>query len=350
MKHYLVALFALLTVFILVADAGDTDGSFLRGLAAHYYKDHTSWKGKWPDEVSVPHTGTRPNDWTFTEYKYSRVEPVVNHLFIRQGWFSVRWKGYFDPSAIDGESSGSELSGQININPNNSAGNEFSVTLPDGRNIVRADLTGGFGGYEGPAVAIHIKPKGNGNQNTLKVSGLVYPILNACTYDIESKKMTVRIFNDKLNPKGVAIGDWWIAIEAETAVILCRDVLPSSPAVGSVELGKAGGSGGAGVESYFEVWADDGCRVYLDGKLIIDSWNACWEESPESIRKSGNVRLSESKHRIVIEYFQGQSLDSDEDNDPMKIFWSCPARRITRQLIPPACFSHKPTDARSPGR
>jgi len=140
MRRSLVILFVFMTVFSLVTVAQETGSAHLRGLVAHYYKDHTNWKDQWPDAVSTPYVEAKPDDWTFTEYKYSRVEPVVNHLFIRQGWFSVRWKGYFDPSAIDDKAGGSEVSGQININPNNSASSEFAVTLPDGRVIAREDL------------------------------------------------------------------------------------------------------------------------------------------------------------------------------------------------------------------
>jgi hypothetical protein len=83
---------AALAMGLLVASANAAD--FEAGLAAHYYKDATHWNGLWPDDTDTPMTD--PKAATFTELKYTRVEPVVNHLFIRSGWFSVRWVGYID--------------------------------------------------------------------------------------------------------------------------------------------------------------------------------------------------------------------------------------------------------------
>jgi len=88
----------------------------------------------------------------------------------------------------------------------------------------------------------------------------------------------------------------------------------------------------------FHIWADDGCRLYIDGKQLIDSWVPTWEKDPKSHRKA-TVKLNPGKHKIVIEYFQGESLKK-KDKDPIKLYWSCPERKIPEQIIPASHFSH----------
>jgi hypothetical protein len=192
----------------ITAFGGDAERGSKTGLVAHYYKDHKYWKGHWPDTVSIPDVD--PKHWTFTEYKYSRVEPLVNHLFARKGWFTVRWVGYLDTSPRTVEKDGKQ-------------------------------------------------------------------------------------------------------------------------------------------EYKFEIFADDGCRLFIDGKMIIDDWKACWEKTPEAHRKSMSIKLLPGKHRIVVEYFQGQSLKS-HDRDPMKLYWSCASRGIPKQIIPASHLSHTEEDKKSTSR
>jgi hypothetical protein len=69
---------------------GNPSDSMQPGLVAHYFRDPIEWDGNWKPRT-VPTVSSK--DWTFRQYEYSRTEPV-NHLFVRRGWFSVRWVGY----------------------------------------------------------------------------------------------------------------------------------------------------------------------------------------------------------------------------------------------------------------
>lgn len=170
------------------------------GLAAHYYQDPVFWEGNWPDSEPVP--GASPLEWTFSTYAFTRPEPLVNHLFVHDGWFTVRWQGW-----------------------------------------------------------LHTHP-------------------------------------------GQTVDD--------------------------DEDGEA--------HYEFTVWADDGCRLMIDGKVLIDSWIACSEGTPAA-RRHAAVRLGKGRHRIVLEYFQGQSLKA-HDADPMRLYWSCASRGIATKIIPATHFSH----------
>lgn len=110
-----------------------------------------------------------------------------------------------------------DISGSININPNNSANNEFTLTTPSGT-VTRDTLAQTYGGYNGPATMVHIKPKGNGNQNTLTVNGAPFSLANSTTYTFISDHMTVALRNDKVK-NGKAMGQWWIDITATDTTI-----------------------------------------------------------------------------------------------------------------------------------
>ncbi len=111
----------------------------------------------------------------------------------------------------------STISGDCNINPSNSSNNEFTLTKSSGGNITRDDLQNGatvtadgtF--YQGGASFLHVKPKGNGNQNGLIIDGAAYALQNANTYDFNGD-MQVRVWNDKVKGNLTAMGHWWITI------------------------------------------------------------------------------------------------------------------------------------------
>jgi hypothetical protein len=175
------------------------------GLVAHYFRDAVNWSGAWPVGKHEPIDA--PSKHTFTTYAYSRVEPLINHHFINEGWFSIRWVGYIDLSA---------------------------------------------------------SAKNKGSNDVAEVC--------------------------------------------------------------------------------FKLWADDGCRLYVDGVCLVDSWISCWEKLPASWRTSPTVRLSDGPHRIVVEYFQGESLVKD-DTDPIKLYWICPKRGADKaQIVPAAYLSHTDAD------
>ncbi len=109
--------------------------------------------------------------------------------------------------------------GQININPNNSSDNEFTVTLSDGSVINRDMLVQDYPGFIGQATLVHVKPKGNGNQNSFTIDGVTVDLENKNTYDIISDYMSVSIYNDNINTNGKAVGKWWISLAAAESTI-----------------------------------------------------------------------------------------------------------------------------------
>lgn len=167
------------------------------GLVASYYSDPEKWDGNWPDDVSIPSVSAL--DWTFSSYAYSRVEPLINHRFVHKGWFSVRWVGFLDTSAVRRET------------------------------------------------------------------------------DENSAEYT------------------------------------------------------------FSVLADDGCRLIVDGVVLIDDWVPCWEKSPQALRIGQPIKLDDGMHSIVVEYFQGQNL-RHADHDPIKLMWSCDGRGIKKAKIISAAY------------
>jgi len=103
----------------------------------------------------------------------------------------------------------------------------------------------------------------------------------------------------------------------------------------NIEPGPAGGPAEVG----FELWMDDGACLFVDGSKLIDSWKACWEKSPDSHRRA-TVTLTPGYHRIVVEYFQGQSLEKD-DKDPAKLYWTIGGKE---QIVPASHLFHTDED------
>jgi len=157
------------------------------------------------------------------------------------------------------------IGGSLNINPNNSSDFEFVLTKPDGSIITRDDLHDSNGEltYAGQATLIRVKPKGNGNQNSITVNGQPYSVHNGDVYIISSLEMTV----DLRNTNEGGNGHWWIDINANNALI-CEE--------GSSEQYNwqwlFGGNPVEGGESY-SVEVPAGTRLSVKGRASYSSWS-----------------------------------------------------------------------------
>lgn len=109
------------------------------------------------------------------------------------------------------------MNGEVNINPNNSA-DQFYITKPDGSQITRDHLHKYGQDYTGPVTVIHVKPKGNANENSITLNGVNYPLLNGHTYDFTGS-FNVHLYNDKY-VNGKAMGHWWIGTEGAVVTVV----------------------------------------------------------------------------------------------------------------------------------
>ena len=331
---------SLFTVMVLSASVVHAEEKYAPGLVAHYFADPVNWEGLWPDSSSIP--GDEPEDWTFTQYRYSRVEPVVNHRFINKGWFSVRWSGLISITGKEeGDSKGGLLSGAININPGRKKGNGDYFSI-DGDVIDADTIREMTADADGIAKVVVLTPKGNANRNGLEVDGFPLPLQNGTKYTFTGEAITYRLYNDK--DKGGALGHWWISLDGVEVVIASDG--GETKRVRQAK-GTSKGKETAPKKKYvFEMLADDGCRLYIDGKRVIDDWNARWEKDPKALRRSKALSLAPGNHDIVVEYFQGQSL-GDDDSDPVQLFWSSTDGKMSRQIVRPEILMHGAVDRSS---
>ena len=328
MKTMLSSVLVFLAV-VMITHGGE---KYSQGLVAHYFVDPVNWNGVWPDSSSIP--GDTAENWTFKQYRYSRVEPVVNHLFVNRGWFSVRWSGSIK---ITGEEEGSPsagvIGGAININPGKKLGRGDGLAI-DGSVVTPETLRALREASEGTAKTIVVTPKGNANRNGIEIDGYPFPMQNGTKYTITGPAISYRIYSDK--EKVGPLGRWWLSLEGSNIVVTGETVVSARKAR----------SARAKKTYIFEMLADDGCRLFIDGKLVIDDWTACWEKEPRALRRSASLKLTPGMHEIVAEYFQGQSLKGD-DADPVSLFWSTADGKLARQIVRPDVLMHGARDRSS---
>lgn len=82
-------------------------------------------------------------------------------------------------------------------------------------------------------------------------------------------------------------------------------------------------------------WGDDGFRIWIDGKLVIDFWVQEWEKE----QTSKEVALSAGLHDIKIEYLQGWG------GAVLKLSWQSANANIAKGVIPEKAFYHAKTPA-----
>ncbi len=276
--------------------------------------------GGLPEDVPILHiefeydymsrrTGKTVHEWDATSESWILTS---DSSFLYDGWNLISEVGRTGP----GEPSTHSIQGTLNINPNNSPQSEFVLTLADGSAITRDDLISSFAGYSGPAAGIHLKPKGSGKQNNLLVDGEPFELDNAATYDITSDSMTVRLYNDRVDKKGKAMGRWFIEIAATNATIVDADTPAPPSAVTnfyvwgldlSGSLQGAGGIGGLlavvqGTNAYFPTFDGNGnVSEYLDASGDIV---AHYEYSPfgETVVSTGPMK-DDFAFRFSTKYF-----------------------------------------------
>ena len=215
-----------------VADGSTLTGIQAAGYLAGFQQVHALWTDPANNHAKVVHIELESGDARFTGIDLGDgaakgavakkgSETVVN----ADGTTSTRtaWRVFVVQDNPAPPPTPPAVGGMVNLNPNNSTANEFSMTTPSATitrdtikdvNIV-VDAQGTY--YAGSASFIHIKPKGNGNQNSIILNGQKYNLDNSTTYEFTGT-FTVRLFNDHVK-NAKAMGHWWIGIDGQTATV-----------------------------------------------------------------------------------------------------------------------------------
>ncbi len=124
--------------------------------------------------------------------------------------------GEDDGGDDDDNGGGLNMEGWLNINPGNSTNNQFQMTNSNGTydRWDLHDLT--LYGYNGSATEVKVMPKSQGRY--IEINGENIRLSTNTRYTITSDNMSVYIYNTKIK-NGKAMGQWWINIVAEDAMI-----------------------------------------------------------------------------------------------------------------------------------
>jgi len=196
-----------------------------------------------------------------------------------------------------GNGGNNTVSGQININPNNSPNNEFLLVTTDGQTYDRDSLQNqSLQDYTGNATLIRVKPKGNSDQ-TITLNGASYTLDRNTAYNFTGDSIPIVLFNDSRNTNGLAMGQWQLTVNG-SGISFGDD--PEQ------------GSGSINYYSIYSFGIVQGTRrtVFLDG-VHQASWAryAMWYNSgPGAIWfKSGEV-LNGPVHANTFIYLQGDPV------------------------------------------
>jgi len=74
--------------------------------------------------------------------------------------------------------------------------------------------------------------------------------------------------------------------------------------------------------------SDDGVRLWIDDKLVIDNWT-CHSESEDAVQVSLNSGVF---HRLRLEYFEASGLQGQR----IRLYWQSPT--IRKEYVPEQCL------------
>ena len=91
-------------------------------------------------------------------------------------------------------------------------------------------------------------------------------------------------------------------------------------------------------EYFFEAEADDGMRLWIDDKLVIDKWEKAEETADGNVmmnnvktKEEGKINLKAGKkYTIKIDYFE------NKQNASIRLFWSSTSQE--KQIVPKSAF------------